>query len=181
MTTVAERIKLFRTVRDIPYYIALSRHEQDYCCATKTPLLQKLLEHEGLDSRRICCRFEWKNFGLPADILSLATSPQAGHEYLEVFIPEKKSWVRVDPCWDRHLSAAGLPIAEWDGMTDTTLGVRPVKTFSPEESAAIIEEIDAVPPAAWQNFFDHNRAFLGAINNWLEQYRSRSRTHAQTH
>lgn len=181
MADLSERIKLFRFVRDIPYRIGLAWEDQDYCCATKTPMLQKLFSTIGLESRRICCQFEWAGFGLPENILAIATTSEAGHEYLEVFVPEKKQWVKVDPTWDSDIKLTGLPIAEWDGLTSTVLAVSPSKTFSPEESLKINEEVDQTPREAWQEFFALNRPFLGAINNWLEQNRIQSRIYAQTH
>ena len=171
MAHVSERVKLFRFVRDIPYSIALSENEQDYCCATKTPMLQKLLASIGIKSRRIHCRFEWKNFGLPKEIFAKATSPECGHEYLEVLIPENDKWVTVDPTWDSAIKTTGLPIAEWDGTNATSIGVKAVKTHSPEESEQIIKETAALSPEVWRKFFDANREFLGAINQWLAQHR----------
>lgn len=168
---LSERIKLFRFVRDIPYRIGLTWEEQDYCCATKTPMLQKLLSTVGLKSRRICCEFAWAGFGLPENILAIATTPGAGHEYLEVLIPENDQWISVDPTWDSQIKSTGLPIAEWDGLTPTVLAVTPTKTFSPEESSKLIEQVDQAPREDWQEFYEQNRPFLGAINNWLEQHR----------
>ena len=59
---LGERIKLFHFIRDIPYRIGLSRSEQDYCCTTKAPMLQKLLRSCDSESRRIWCRFNGDDF-----------------------------------------------------------------------------------------------------------------------
>lgn len=175
---VAERIKCFRFVRDIPYYIALSDNEQDYCCATKTPMLQKLLAGLDIKSRQINCQFDWAGFGLPPDVLAEATSPHCAHVYLEVFIPEKNEWVAVDPTWDNKLQSAGLPIAEWDGLNPTVLAVKPVKTFSAEESQKVNQQMDGMPPETMQKFYKDNHNFISAINNWLDGCRRQSEKHA---
>jgi len=169
---VAERIKLFRTVRDIPYRIGLAPGDTDYCCATKTPLLQKLLGTAGLRSRRVYCRFLWQDTELPRAVFKKAPEPEAGHEFLEVFIPEKKKWVAVDPTWDSGAKTVGLPIASWNGLGATALAVKPIKIFSPKESAAVFAQIDKTPPRVWANFLKQNRAFFSAINDWLERNRA---------
>ena len=166
-----ERIKCFRFVRDIPYRIGLSAAEQDYCCATKTPMLQKLLAALEIKSRRICCEFQWADVGLPESIIKKATSPDCFHEYLEVFIPEKNAFVIVDPTWDEKLKTTGLPIATWDGLTETKLAVKPSKTYSADESRLINEEADKAPAYAMQKFYDANFAFMNAINIWLDEHR----------
>ena len=170
---LARRIKLFRLVRDIPYRIGLALEEPDYCCSTKTPLLQRLMATLGLESRRICCRFRWEDTALPRDLVALAPDPESGHEYLEVLLPEKKAWVAVDPSWDIAIASTGLPVAAWDGSNSTVLAVTPVKTFSPKKSAEMVKRIDDAPPAAWQDFFDRNRVFFTALNGWLEHHRAR--------
>ncbi|HEU0117500.1 MAG TPA: hypothetical protein VFR09_02600 [Alphaproteobacteria bacterium] len=176
--SLKDRTKLFQFIRDIPYRIALSQDEQDYSCAAKTPMLQKMLSTVGLKSRRICCQFEWKSFGLPEDILKQAIATECGHEYLEVYIPENDKWVAADPTWDSKINSTGLPIAEWDGMNPTALAIKPTKVFSPEESAKINEEVENASKEAWNTFFEENRIFFRSLNAWFERHRQNAGQHA---
>jgi hypothetical protein len=168
---VAERINLFRTVRDIPYHIGLSQDDSDYSCMAKSPLLQKLFETIRIKSRRMYCRFLWKDSKLPQAILAKSPLPDCLHEYLEVFVPEKKKWIVVDATWDSGLKSAGFPVSNWNGVSPTPLGVKPVKFYSPRKSDAIREQIEGYSTAEWNKFFKQNRAFFKAMNNWLEQRR----------
>jgi len=171
--SLAERTKIFRFVRDIPYRIALSDQEQDYCCATKMPMLQRLLASAGLKSRRIFCSFSWSTTKLPLDLIAQAPNPEEEHEYLEVYVIEANKWISIDPTWDAPLKASGFPIAEWDGVNSTALAVVPIKVFSPEESASKIKQIDETESEAWQEFYAVYGAFFKNVNKWLDQQRSK--------
>jgi len=171
-SNIAERIKLFRLVRDIPYRIGLSLDDADYCCATKAPLFQKLLSTIGVKSRRVYCRFLWKDMPFPRAVIAKSPQPDCLHEYLEVFVPEKKKWVVADPTWDNGMKAAGLTIVNWNGLSATPLAVRSVKFFSPVASAAMSRKIENLSPKEWKDFYKQNRAFFGAINDWMEKNRA---------
>lgn len=168
MNSVDERIKLFNFVRDIPYCIAIDS-EQDYCCTTKTVMLQKLLVSLGLESRLIRCTFDWKESNLASEIIKLFQDEEESHQYLEVKIPETDKWVKVDPTWDIHLAKL-FSIAKWDGLHDTVLAVKPIKTFSAEESLKLTQEEENGSPEVIE-FFKRNKNFYTALNKWLEKNR----------
>lgn len=168
---IAQRVIYFRQIRDIPYRIALSLEEQDYCCATKPSMLATMLLSLGLETRRILCTFKWSDLGIPQDLLSLAPSSEDTHEYLEVLLPEKNIWVKVDATWDSSLKEAGFKISDWDGLTSTVLGVQPVRTFSPKESAEIIKEEDEENPEIRKKYLEDNRKFFIALNKWMRSFR----------
>ena len=169
---LTERIGLFRFVRDIPYRIGLSRQEQDYCCATKATMLQKLLAGSGLQTRVMCCRFRWDETSFPPELLAQAPAPENGHSYVEVLIPESNERVAVDPTWDRGLKTAGLPVAEWNGLNATVFAVKPSHVSSPQESASILAQINALPDQAWDDLYQKSGTFFAAVNDWLHQQRS---------
>lgn len=171
---IKERIRYFRIVRDIPYHIALGE-EQDYCCATKPMILDKLLSTIKLNSRHIVCTFKWEKIGLPSKLLSLPHDEVDTHEFLIVFIPETSNWVRVDPSWDFQLQGSGLSIAQWDGLHDTSLGVIPEKIYSPEESEKLNAEEATMGEIARNDYLERNCKFFAAFNEWLEAYRVKSR------
>lgn len=69
--------------------------------------------------------------------------------------------------WDRPLARV-LPVTEWDGQSATLLAVTAISTYSPEESAQIMEnETSEVIEADLKV----NGAFYAAFNEWLERAR----------
>jgi hypothetical protein len=165
---ITERIRLFKMVRDIPYYIAVNEGEQGYECVTKPEILSKLLRAINLKTRDIVCYFKWHDLGLPKEILKIPHEDPETHGYIEVFIPEKNKWVRVDPNWDSRINYPKIPIAEWDGLSDTKLAVTPLKILSPEESASFNSQ-DIGDER--EKYMERNKAFFNALNKWLQSIR----------
>lgn len=164
---IEQRIRLFKIVRDIPYYIAVGK-EQDYCCLTKPEILERILQTVGLKSRHIICEFKWEDLGLPKEILGLSHENLETHEYLEVFIPERKKWVKVDPTWDSRIKHPKISVADWDGLNDTSLAVVPIKTYSSEGSAEFISKDTGEDR---EKYMKRNREFFIKLNKWLESLR----------
>lgn len=167
---IEERIRFFEVVRDIPYYISLG-DEADYCCATKPIILDALLSKLGLEVRHILCQFRWSKMSLPEELLQIPHDDLETHEYLEVLIPENGKWVIVDPTWDRKIKHSSVPIAEWDGLSDTVVGIPVEKVWSPEES----EKLNAEEDEDREVYLQRNGKFFDALNRWLESLR-RNRT-----
>ncbi|VVB61725.1 Uncharacterised protein [uncultured archaeon] len=165
---ISERIKLFKMVRDIPYYIAVNEGEQGYECVTKPEMLSKLLRATGLKTRDIVCYFKWEDLSLPKKLLKISHDNPETHGYIEVFIPETNKWVKVDPNWDSRIDHPKIPIAEWDGLTDTKLAVIPIKTLSPEESTAFNSQ-DVGDER--EKYMERNLQFFKALNKWLRSIR----------
>lgn len=166
---IEKRKGIFKIVRDIPYYISTGK-EQDYSCATKPLILKTLLESLGLKLRRIICEFRWEKLNLPKELLELPHDEVDTHEYLEVYVPEKEKWVKVDPNWDSWQRF--FPVAEWDGISDTIIAVTPEKTYSPEDSMKIIKEEDEVSPQVRKDYLEKNKKFFQALNKWLQYQRT---------
>ena len=164
------RKRYFRMVRDIPYYIAVG-DEQDYCCATKPLMLDKLLSTLGLKSRHILCTFRWSKLGLPPEVLAIPHDDEDTHEFLEVQIPETGAWVRVDPNWDSRIRNLNLPISEWDGIHDTPVAVPAEKIYTAEESEKLIAEEEAADAAVRKEYLERNKDFFIAINKWIDSQR----------
>lgn len=171
---IEERVRFFKIVRDIPYYIATGEDEQDYCCVTKPLILDKMFTTLGLKSRHILCTFRWQDLGLPPDILELPHDDVDTHEYLEVLIPETDAWVKVDPNWDSWIKNSKISIADWDGLHDTILAVAPLEVYSPEESAKIIAEEEEGDPEVRKAYLEKNAQFFKSLNRWLESQRVKS-------
>lgn len=167
---IEERIKLFRIVRDIPYYISTGT-EQDYSCATKPFILDILLRSIGLKVKHVLCTFKWEKLGLPEELLAIPHDPEETHEYLLVFVPENKKWVKVDPTWDSRIQHPSIPIAEWDGLNDTSIAVPIEHTWTPEESEKLIEEEENMSEEERAEYLKRNGEFFRAFNRWLESQR----------
>lgn len=167
---IEERIKLFRIVRDIPYYISTGT-EQDYSCATKPFILDLLLRSIGLEIKHVLCTFKWAKLELPEELLARPHDPEETHEYLLVFVPEKNKWVKVDPTWDSRIQHSLIPIAEWDGLNDTLIAVPVEHTWSPEESEKLIEEEENMSEEERAEYLKKNAEFFKAFNRWLESQR----------
>ncbi len=167
---IVERIRLFKMVRDIPFYLGLDG-EQGYECVTKPEILDRLFRTIGLKSRHIICEFRWKNLDLPDELMKLPHDDPETHEYLEVWIPEGGKWIIVDPNWDSRIKWPTIPIAEWDGSTDTKLAVIPIKTLSPQESSVFITK-DVGEER--EKYMERNRKFFIALNRWLESIRKKT-------
>lgn len=168
---IKERIRMFRFVRDIPYYISTGE-EQDYSCATKPFILDKLLKSIGLKVNHVLFTFKWEKLGLDKDLLSLPHDPKETHEYLLVYVPENNTWVKVDPTWDSRIQHPSISIPKWDGISDTTIAVPIEREWSPEESKKLIAEEDNISEEERQEYLKKNRQFLVAFNRWLESQRS---------
>ncbi|MCB9963356.1 MAG: hypothetical protein H6855_04960 [Rhodospirillales bacterium] len=167
--SVEKRVSYFNFVRDIPYKIGLEGH-QDYGCASKSGILTSLLEGLGLKTRQIICRFDWEETPLPRNVLGLPRQKDdVTHMFIQVFIPETGIWVNCDPTWDTGLKQAGFEIAEWDGLSDTIIGVNPIEIFSPEGSDLYMEKWSNPDLVASHMAYHH--AFYAALNEWMETCR----------
>jgi hypothetical protein len=161
-------------VRDIPYYIAINEDEQDYCCATKPLILDKLLTTLGLKCRHILCTFKWEDLNLPTHVLQMPHEDVDSHLYLEVWIPETRRWTKVDPNWDNWIKNPNIRAANWDGLHDTALAVKPLETYSAREGAKIIAELEQGGTKVRRPYLDKNRQFFESLNKWLESQRVKS-------
>lgn len=163
--SIPERIKIFEIVRDIPYHIGLDG-EQDYCCATKTPLL--MLALSPLKTRYKVCDFRWDDLPLPKKILKLHHEPIDTHAYLEVYVPERGVWVALDPTLDSGLGKH-LKIAKWDGLSSTSLAVNALRVWPDSEVRKDLSTDGLFPKN--ERYFGDDREFLMAVNNYFESIR----------
>lgn len=167
--SVAQRVAFFEFIRNIPYHIGLSKNEPNYNCASKCDVLAQLLHSIGIKTRPIICTFDWTETHLPRTILALPRDTGETHQFLQVFIPETEKWVNCDPTWDDALKKSKLAIAQWDGLSDTVLAVKPHHIYTPDESRAIIQ--NEHDPTAFNRHMKKHRAFYKAVNAWLNSHR----------
>ncbi|MEU0857502.1 hypothetical protein ABZ352_18965 [Streptomyces griseofuscus] len=169
MTTVAERISLFRTVRAVPYATDGAHDAASLTtvgrgdCLAKSAYLAREFATLGVPARRV--RWLYHLPPHPAEV-SLLPSREDVHTAVEIRLGA--AWVLVDATHDPALAAAGFTVADWDGLTDT------VPAYPP--AGPIWREGDATPepvPNACRGAADPGagRAYQLAFNQWLRAER----------
>ncbi|HUY69001.1 MAG TPA: hypothetical protein VMV79_06835 [Alphaproteobacteria bacterium] len=169
---IERRICAFNEMRDIPYHIDLVNKDLDRSCVTKSVLLgERLKMGFGLASRIVCCRFRWNSMPLPAALKARISRSDSWHEYLEVMIPDTETWAALDPTLDSGLKKAGFPIAEWDGLGSTILAVKPIQTFTPEQSRRLVQVRADLSATALRQYYEENADFIDGLNAWVARAR----------
>lgn len=165
-----QRIQIFESVRGVPYRIPLDAGEDSFSCLGKNKRLMKELQQLGLDVRWRVGTFRWSDLGLPKEIQKVPHDDDATHAYLEVNI--RGEWKAIDATWDKVLSAV-FPVAEWNGIDSTVVGVPLREIYSPEESASIMKPLDDLIEyeKAFVEDFKVNGEFYKAFNQWSREIR----------
>lgn len=161
---ITDLIETFENIRDVPYSIPLEFDEPDNCCSGKATRLKNYFESQGLKARYRVVDFKWSKLCLPEYVLDAAHSDDSTHVFVEVKLGDE--WKKVDPTWDKGLSKT-LPIAEWDGASDTILAV-PIERYYDDETSEALMRFN-------KEEFDKERAenlqFYQRINDWLKTVR----------
>ena len=156
MNKIKLRIKIFESIRDIPYRIGCQ--ENDTSCRAKSKILGDLLTRTGLKCVAVRGISQWSELGLPDNILSLIKRPIFNHFFVRAYIPENKRWVNVDATWDTGLKTK-FNISQWDGLSDTSLAcqVTAIEKFTPFDLTF--------------RDFDPQDKFTKLLNNWFSNIR----------
>ena len=128
-----ERIRIFNTIRDIPYRIPLSLEEikeNDSSCIGKSKLLYDRFS-EFYPVRYRLYQFFWSQMDLPADIAEKINDDEGHHCVLEIKI--NSNWITLDPSWDEPLNSL-LNINYWNGISDTAVSVYYTQKMSVKDS-----------------------------------------------
>ncbi|UBU16439.1 transglutaminase domain-containing protein [Nonomuraea gerenzanensis] len=177
MDAHAERIALFLAVRDVPYATD-GAHDADTLmtlgrgdCLAKSAYLIRGFLALGYLARRV--RWLYHLPDRPAEV-RLLPSREDVHSAVEVLIEDR--WTLVDATHDPPLTAAGLAVAEWDGITDAVPAYeprgplwRPRDGPEPVPNAGIDETADV----------DSGDRYQTAFNRWLRQVRAGAATNAR--
>lgn len=156
MKNINLRIKIFETIRDIPYYIG--SRDEDASCRAKAKLLGDLLKRIGLKCKVVRGIAKWSDLNLPKTIINLAERTDFDHFFVKAYIPERKKWINVDATWDIGLKR-GFTINQWDGLSATPLAC-PVKATDE------IKPIDL----EFRNFNPKDK-FTKLLNDWYANLR----------
>jgi peptidase E len=162
-------INIFDEIRDIPYKISLSLDEIDTSCTGKHFKLIEEFNKLGYETRWRVCEFNWKDIGLPVEILKIPHQEAATHAYIEVKINNK--WTIVDCTWDNGLKKI-LPVNSWDCISDTQIAVPYTDIYDVEKSNTIMTSYDDKEILADLSI---NAEFYRAINNWFEDIRNNNK------
>ncbi|MGI5292843.1 hypothetical protein ACQEVF_57365 [Nonomuraea polychroma] len=170
MDARAERIKLFTAVRNILYATDGAHDAQTLMafgrgdCLAKSAYLVQGFHRLGYQARRV--RWLYRLPDQPPEVRLLPSRDDI-HSAVEVLI--EGQWTLVDATHDPALAAAGLVVAEWDGITDTPPAYRPRGPVwrpgdGPEPTLGVCWE-DALDAEAGDRY---QRAF----NQWLRDVRT---------
>ncbi|MBI2048902.1 MAG: hypothetical protein HY434_01875 [Candidatus Liptonbacteria bacterium] len=160
--------KAFIEARDIPYSIPLSYGAEDRCCSGKHKKLLEVFKNNGYEARWRVCTFKWGDMRLPANVAAVPHDDNSTHAYLEVKIGGE--WKKVDATWDKPLACV-LPVNDWNGSSDTAIAVPVISTYSPEESASMMDNENRKTIEADLGV---NGKFYEAFNQWLVEVRQKS-------
>lgn len=160
------RIKIFEKIRDIPYRIIQSDNPEDMLklnaghCAPKHILLVDTFRKIGIKTNFVLCTFKWSEVeNLPDKLKVLAKKCGAnlrGHLAATSFINGK--WILLDATWDKPIEKLGFHVNEWDGISDTTLAVKPIGKLE------VLEDVsrDSVTRTRTE------MKFYDKLNEWLD-------------
>jgi len=158
-------ISIFNSIRDIPYSIPLTWEEEDNCCSGKHEKLLNLLKKEGYEVRYRVCAFLWSSLNLPPELESIPHDKDCTHTYLEINI--NGDWKILDATWDKGVKNI-LQVNEWDGKSDTKIGVKSIKIFTPQKSLEIVNNQNE---ELINKDLEINGEFYKGFNEWLVKNR----------
>jgi transglutaminase-like putative cysteine protease len=172
----AERIALFLAVRNVPYATDGAHDAETLMTAGRGDCLAKsayLIEGFGAlghQARRV--RWLYHLPDRPAEVL-LLPSREDVHSAAEVLIDGR--WTLVDATHDPLLAAAGLTVAEWNGITDTVPAYEPRgPLWRPGDGPEPVPNAD-LPEA---HGVDSGDGYQEAFNRWLREVRADATTNA---
>ncbi|MFC5828770.1 transglutaminase domain-containing protein [Nonomuraea insulae] len=170
------RIALFLAVRDVPYATDGAHDAETLMtvgrgdCLAKSAYLIEGLRALGHQVRRV--RWLYHLPDRPAEV-RLLPSREDVHSAAEVLIDGR--WTLVDATHDPPLAAAGLAVADWDGITDTIPAYEPRGPLwrpgggpEPVPNADVNATYDA----------DSGDCYQKAFNRWLREARAGAATNA---
>ena len=170
-----DAVDFYGFVRDSPFRMPVSVGDPDRSCYRKHIVLKALLSSLGLKARYALCRFSWNSLDLPQSLKEIPHKDVI-HVYLEVYRKERAKWIAVDATWDSGLSSK-LPVSQWDGRTDTMIGVNPIERLPPIDSDAELKKFFDEPGIRkWlalpiDSPSKVNGRFYEALNEWTESIR----------
>ncbi len=167
-------IKIFNSIRDIPYKIPLSFADKSVDCDKKHRKLYKSLEKEGIKVRFRVCVFLWSDLSIPKYILKIPHQDKCEHLYIEAFV--NKKWITLDATWDIGLKNI-FDVNIWDGKSNTNIGVKPIEIYKPQKNKKLLHN------QTKENFLKDIRdsgKFYKTFNKWLETERKKFLSKHQT-
>lgn len=168
-------VDLFYQVRDIPYVLGLDGDPQKLQsegkgnCTRKCLALAPELIEAGYDVLLGIVAFSWAE--LVPQFAHLLADPTDTHMILRVRPPRHGDWISIDPTWDRELAQCGFPISQWNGFSDTKLGVTPLRPFETKwlstfRAAGIARETMSLFRGTMQTAHKPT-PFNDAVNAWI--------------
>jgi hypothetical protein len=173
-TALQSRIRLFESVRDIPYCYPASRDPTEVLmqrrssCSGKHYLLGELFRMLGLRVRHMLCTHRFNEsplvFSVPMQELLRKNEIVDFHDYLQIAVDD--DWIDVDATWERGLREFGFPVNdEWDGKSPMLLSVVPEDfTVVEGDPERLKEELLSKLTPRQRTL---RRQFLEALSQWV--------------
>ncbi|MFC4016208.1 transglutaminase domain-containing protein [Nonomuraea purpurea] len=172
----AERIALFIAVREVPYGTDGAHDAATLMtlgcgdCLAKSAYLIEGFRALGYPARRV--RWLYHLPDQPAEV-RLLPSRQDVHSAAEALIDGR--WTLVDATHDPPLAAAGLAVAEWDGITDTVPAYEPRgPLWRQGDGPEPVPNVDVNETVG----VDSGDSYQKAFNWWLREVRAGAVTNA---
>src|SRR3989344_6791763 len=122
-------VNLTLAVRDVPYSLGSDGNTEGLLsegiggCARKHFYLMPRLQRLGYKVAIGMSQFDWREFPIPRDILSLLKQPVQHHLFLYFGFNNPENV--LDVTWDNGMGPLGFPVFHWDGYTSTGIAVNP--------------------------------------------------------
>lgn len=164
--------ELFTLVRDIPYVLAEGKPEtlieDNYGeCTRKDLFLAPRFRKLGYKVDIGLAKFDWREFPIPGEILSLLKQPIQYHMFL--YLNKNGISTIVDTAWDKGMSERGFPLIEWNDCGEMKLAVR---SISMQKINLPVLQARSLVSQSINNFKKliygpQQTPFNDAFNNWL--------------
>lgn len=171
-------VKVYNYVQNIPWKNINSREAVDIInynagtCSGKHKLLQQLYNLMNIEVVEFICKHRFVDLSL--DLPFQLSSFLATHAFIDYhnFIKIKNTnneWICVDATWDLPLAKLGFPVTKnWNGSSDTLLGVNPINIIQVEDSVRFKQEnINKMELSQIEN----RAKFIQMLSDYLDNYR----------
>lgn len=128
---VDEIIDIFKQVRSVKYACIEKRNPEKLfekgkgSCFEKNYYLGKNLEEKGYSVKYMLAEFDWTDIDISQDTISERDDTKGEHLFLKVKVEDK--WINIDASWDDGLKTKFPFEEDWNGKSDTVLGVEPIE------------------------------------------------------
>ena len=166
-----EAVRLATGVRDVPYVLGADGDIEGLFtagiggCARKHFYLMPRLQRLGYKVAIGMSQFDWREFPIPRDILSLLKQPVQHHLFLYFGFNNPENV--LDVTWDNGMGPLGFPVFHWDGYTSTGIAVNPTSVRKINPLMLKARSLASSGLRKFTGLNDQPTPFNDAFNFWL--------------